>query len=173
MDLMRQDAAHRTMEAVAGRGPARVLAHAVGVLALLVMLGLLISIGFGASGLAVGLACLPLLAVAGGAFVVGARAGHGVATHHLEQAILRLATENGGVVRVVALAQATGCTLRECQIAVDTMVASGHATVEADETGALSYRIPDLEPRRRTLEAHVVHEVGEDQVPARTPEGRP
>jgi hypothetical protein len=26
------------------------------------------------------------------------------------------------------------------------MVASGHATVDADESGALVYRIPDLEP---------------------------
>jgi hypothetical protein len=33
-------------------------------------------------------------------------------------------------------------------VAIDAMVASGHATVDADDAGNLVYRIPDLEPRK-------------------------
>lgn len=156
--MMRDDAAQRTMEAVARRGPARVLAHGVGAIALCGATALFASLAFGTSVSGVLLGALPLLVLAALAFVVGARAGRGVASHHLEQAILGLAADNGGLVRVVALAQVTGRPLRECQLAIDAMVASGHATVEADDSGGLLYRVPDLEPRRRNapIEATVI-----------------
>jgi hypothetical protein len=148
VDMMRDDAAHRTREAVARRGPARVLSFVVGGGSAALALFLLLMIPFGASVTAVLLTSLPLAIVSVIAFSLGARAGQGVASHHLEQAILRLASENHGVIRVVALAQSTGRPLRECQTAIDAMVSSGHATIEADESGGLVYRVPDLEPRR-------------------------
>jgi hypothetical protein len=146
--MMRDDAAHRTREAVARRGPARVLSFAVGGGSAALAVLLLLTIPFGASAFAVLLASVPLAIVSVLAFTLGARAGQGVASHHLEQAILRLASENHGVIRVVALAQSTGRPLRECQTAIDAMVSSGHATIEADDAGGLVYRVPDLEPRR-------------------------
>ncbi len=156
VDMMRTDASQRAMEAVARRGPARVLATVVGVSATVMMLVAVSTLLLGASVLGVLFAAVPLAAIAVTAFVFGARAGRGVANHHLEQSILELAARNAGVVRVVALAQLTGRSLRECQTAIDAMVYSGHATVEADDQGALVYRIPDLEPKRVELTAHVV-----------------
>lgn len=156
VDMMRTDASQRAMEAVARRGPARVLATVVGVSATVMMLVAISTLFLGASVLGVSFAAIPLAALAVTAFVFGARAGRGVASHHLEQSILELAARNAGEVRVVALAQRTGRSLRECQTAVDAMVHSGHATVEADDQGALVYRIPDLEPKRVELTAHVV-----------------
>jgi hypothetical protein len=103
----------------------------------------------GVPAFAVALAELPTLAIAVAAFVVGARAGGGPGGHQLEQAILRVAAQNGGVFRVVGIAQATGRPLKECQLAIDAMVASGHATVDADDRGGLVYRVPDLEPAHR------------------------
>jgi hypothetical protein len=148
VDMMKDDAAHRTREAVARRGPARVLSFVVGGGSAALAMVLLLMIPFGASVGPVLLASIPLAIVSVIAFALGARAGQGVASHHLEQAILRLASENRGVIRVVALAQSTGRPLRECQTAIDAMVTSGHATIEADDAGGLVYRVPDLEPRR-------------------------
>jgi hypothetical protein len=156
VDMMRVDASQRAMEAVARRGPARVLATVVGAFATVMTLGLLSTLLLGASVAAVLFGSIPLAAVAVIAFVFAARSGRGVASHHLEQSILELASRNAGVVRVVSLAQMTGRSLRECQTAIDAMVHSGHATVEADDQGALVYRIPDLEPKRVELTAHVV-----------------
>ncbi|MGZ3422422.1 MAG: hypothetical protein ACXVEE_31450 [Polyangiales bacterium] len=153
VDMMTDDAAHRTREAVARRGPARVLSFVIGGGSAALAVFLLLMIPFGASVGAVLAASIPLAIVSVIAFALGARAGHGVASHHLEQAILRLAAENRGVIRVVALAQSTGRPLRECQTAIDAMVSSGHATIEADDAGGLVYRVPDLEPRR-ALPAH-------------------
>lgn len=167
VEMMREDAAQRTMEAVARRGPARVLSYAVGTGALVVAIGLLLAMAFGPSGAGLLVAIVPLLAVAVAGFVVGARAGRGVASHHLEQAILRVASESDGVVRVVALARATGRPLRECQMAIDAMVSSGHANVEAEDNGALVYRIPDLEPRPRMITAHATEIVAEPHDPRR------
>lgn len=154
MDMIRNDASQRAMDAVARRGPARVLSFVIGGAATFALLVLLSTLALGASVGAVMVGAVPLTAIAVAAFVVGARAGRGVASHHLEQAILELASKNGGTVRVVSLAQATGRPLRECQTAIDAMVSSGHATVEADDTGSLVYRVPDLEPRRRVLVTH-------------------
>lgn len=154
VDMMRADASHRAMEAVARRGPARVLAYVVGVGSLAMIGFLLFTLILGASGVAVGIASVPLAAIAIGAFIFGARAGHGVASHHLEQAILDIASRNEGEVKVVSLAQFTGRPLRECQTAIDAMVASGHATVEADDAGVLVYRVPELSPHK-VLVAHV------------------
>lgn len=158
VDMMRVDASQRAMEAVARRGPARVLATVVGVGASVMLLFLLSTLLLGASGVAVTFGAVPLAVIAITAFVFGARAGRGVASHHLEQSILELATRSGGVVRVVALAQHTGRPLRECQTAIDAMVLAGHATVEADDAGSLVYRIPDLENKPPMLTAHVVTE---------------
>ena len=152
VSMMRDDAAQRTMDAVARRGPARMLAYGVGTFVLVLMAGLLLLLTVGVPLAAVILAEVPCAAIAAIAFVIGRRAGDGVGGHHLEQAILRVAAEHEGVVRVVALARATGRPLRECQTAIDAMVASGHATVDSDERGTLVYRIPDLEPSPR-LEA--------------------
>lgn len=151
VDMIRKDASVRAMDAVARRGPARVLGLVVGGGASLLLVILLSTLLAGASATAVGIASIPVAFVAAVGFVLAARAGRGVEGHHLEQAILELASRNEGVVRVVALAQSTGRPLRECQTAVDAMVSSGHATVEADEGGSLLYRIPDLEPRRRVV----------------------
>jgi hypothetical protein len=148
---MRRDATERTMEAVTRRGPARLLAYTIGIGMLALMAGLFVLPSLGVPLAAVLLAEIPCALIAGSAFVLGRRAGEGVGTHHLEQAILRVAAENQGVVRVVALAQATGRPLRECQIAIDAMVASGHATVDSDDRGTLVYRVPDLEPRTNEL----------------------
>jgi hypothetical protein len=147
--MMREDAAQRAMEAVSRRGPARVLAYSVGAVMIATALALLLLLPLGVPGFAVALAEVPTLAIAVAAFVMGARAGAGPGGHQLEQAILRVAAQNEGVFRVVAVAQATGRPLKECQLAVDAMVASGHATVDADDRGGLVYRIPDLEPSRR------------------------
>jgi hypothetical protein len=148
--MMKDDASQRAMEAVARRGPARVLAYGVGLGTAALGAVLLTMIALGASW-GVLLLAVPLFVASVVSFVIGARAGQGVASHHLEQAILRVASEHQGVVRVVAIAQATGRPLRECQTAIDAMVSSGHATVEADEHGALIYRVPDLEPHRPLL----------------------
>jgi hypothetical protein len=156
VDMMRVDASQRAMEAVARRGPARVLGTVIGVGASVMMVGVLSTIFLGASVAAVLFGAIPLAVIAVMAFVFAARAGRGVASHHLEQSILELASRNAGVVRVVSLAQMTGRSLRECQTAIDAMVHSGHATVEADDQGALVYRIPDLEPKRVELTAEVV-----------------
>lgn len=153
VDLIRNDAQQRAMDAVARRGPARVLGLLLGVGGLVMLAGLLMSLIAGASGVAVAIAAVPVVVVAVAGFTLAARAGRGVEGHHLEQAILELASRNQGEVRVVGLAQHTGRPLRECQTAIDAMVSSGHATVEADEGGSLLYRIPDLEPRRRILVA--------------------
>lgn len=158
VDMIRNDANQRAMEAVARRGPVRVLAHFVAGGASIALLVALSTLFLGAAGSAVLFAAFPLTAIIVAALIVGARAGRGVANHHLEQAILRHAAENAGVVRVVSLARATGRSLRECQTAIDAMVHSGHATVEADDSGSLVYRIPDLEPQRpRVVVAEVVH----------------
>ncbi len=146
--MMREDAAQKTMEAVARGGPARMLGFGVGGTCVAAMVVAALLVPFAGAPAAVLLAMIPLGVIALFAFVLGARAGRGISSHHLEQAILRVASEQGGVIRVVALAQATGRPLRECQVAIDAMVASGHATVDADESGNLVYRIPDLEPRK-------------------------
>jgi hypothetical protein len=146
--MMRDDAAQKTMEAVARGGPARMLGFTVGGVCVAAMLVSALLVPIAGAPAAVLLAMIPLAFIALVAFWLGARAGRGISSHHLEQAILRVASEHGGVIRVVALAQATGRPLRECQLAIDAMVASGHATVDADESGSLVYRIPDLEPRR-------------------------
>jgi hypothetical protein len=147
--MMREDAAQKAMEAVSRRGPARVLAYAVGGVMVATMLALLILLTLGVPGFAVALAEIPCLGIAIGAFVIGARAGGGPGGHQLEQAILRVAAQHDGVFRVVGIAQATGRPLKECQLAIDAMVASGHATVDADDRGGLVYRVPDLEPSHR------------------------
>jgi hypothetical protein len=154
VDMMRADASNRAMEAVARRGPARVLAYVIGAGATGMIAFLMVALILGASGTAVALASVPLAAIAIAAFVFGARAGRGVASHHLERAILDIASRNEGEVKIVALAQHTGRPLRECQTAIDAMVSSGHATVEADEAGVLVYRIPELSPQK-VLIAHV------------------
>jgi hypothetical protein len=146
--MMRDDAAQKTMEAVARGGPARVLGFGVGGVSVAAMVVAVLLVPFAGAPAAVLLAMIPLGVIAFIAFWLGARAGRGLSSHHLEQAILRVASEQGGVIRVVALAQATGRPLRECQVAIDAMVASGHATVDADDAGNLVYRIPDLEPRK-------------------------
>lgn len=146
--MMRDDAAQKTMEAVARGGPARMLGFGVGGVSVAAMVVAVLLVPFAGAPAAVLLAMIPLGLIALLAFWLGARAGRGLSSHHLEQAILRVASEQGGVIRVVALAQATGRPLRECQVAIDAMVASGHATVDADEAGNLVYRIPDLEPRK-------------------------
>lgn len=153
VDMMRADASNRAMEAVARRGPARVLSYAIGAGATLMLAFNLLLLAFGASAVAVFVAAIPLSAIAIVAFIVGGRSGRGVVSHHLEQAILDLASRNGGEVKVVALAQSTGRPLRECQMAIDAMVSQGHATVEADEAGVLVYRIPELSPTK-VLVAH-------------------
>ena len=158
VDMIRNDANQRAMEAVARRGPLRVASHVVAGLSSVALLVTLSTLFLGASVSAVMFAALPLTAIIVVALIVGARAGRGVAHHHLEQAILKHAAEHAGVVRVVALARDTGRSLRECQTAIDAMVQAGHATVEADDSGSLVYRIPELEPARpRTLVAEVVH----------------
>jgi len=158
VDMIRNDANQRAMEAVARRGPVRVLAFFVAGGASIALLVAFSTLFLGASVSAVLFAAFPLTAIIIAGLIVGARAGRGVANHHLEQAILRHAAENAGVVRVVSLARDTGRSLRECQTAIDAMVHAGHATVEADEVGTLVYRIPDLEPQRpRTVVAEVVH----------------
>jgi hypothetical protein len=146
--MMRDDAAQKTMEAVARGGPARMLGFGVGGVSVAAMVVAVLLVPFAGAPAAVLLAMIPLGLIALLAVWLGARAGRGLSSHHLEQAILRVASEQGGVIRVVALAQATGRPLRECQVAIDAMVASGHATVDADEAGNLVYRIPDLEPRK-------------------------
>lgn len=155
VDMMRVDASQKAMDAVARRGPARVLGFLLGTGASLMLVALMVTLAAGASGTAVAIAAVPLSLVAVVGFVIAVRAGRGVDGHHLERSILELASKNQGIVRVVALAQATGRPLRECQTAIDAMVSSGHATVEADEGGSLLYRIPDLEPRRRALVTEV------------------
>lgn len=154
VDMMRADASHRAMDAVARRGPARVLSYVIGAGASAMLGFLVLTLFLGASVLAVAAASVPLAAVAVAAFAFGARAGRGVASHHLEQAILDVASRNSGEVKVVTLAQATGRPLRECQTAIDAMVSSGHATIEADEAGVLIYRVPELSPTK-VLVAHV------------------
>jgi len=157
VDMIRNDASQRAMAAVAQRGPLRVAAHIVAGLSSIALLVLFSTLFLGASA-SVLFGALPLAAIIVVALVVGARAGRGVAHHHLEQAILRHAAEHAGVVRVVALARDTGHSLRECQTAIDAMVHSGHATVEADDNGTLLYRVPDLEPQKpRVVVAEVVH----------------
>ena len=153
VDVMRRDAAERTMDAVQRRGPARMLGYTIGFAFLALMAGMLLLLPLGVPLAAVILAEVPCAVIALVALVMGGRAGRGVGSHHLEQAILRVAAAHEGVLKVVALAQATGRPLRECQTAIDAMVASGHATVDSDERGALFYRIPDLEPARRTERA--------------------
>jgi hypothetical protein len=157
VDMIRNDANQRAMEAVARRGPVRVLAHVVAGLSSLALIVALSTLFLGAAVAPVMFAALPLTAIIVASLIVASRAGRGVANHHLEQAILRHAAENNGVVRVVALARDTGHSLRECQTAIDAMVHSGHATVEADDSGTLLYRIPDLAPPRPMLIAEVVH----------------
>lgn len=149
--MMRDDAAQKTMEAVARSGPARMLGFTVGGVCVAAMLVSALLVPFAGAPAAVLLAMIPLGLIAAIAVWLGARAGRGISSHHLEQATLRVAAEHGGVVRVVSLAQATGRPLRECQLAIDAMVASGHATVDADDAGNLVYRIPDLEPRKERV----------------------
>ena len=151
VEMMRQDASQKAMEAVSRRGPARVLGLTIGSVMVGVMLVLLALSMFGVPAAVIVVAEIPCLALAIGAFVLARRAGEGPGGHALEQAILRVAAQHAGVVRVVALAQETGRPLRECQVAIDAMVASGHATVDADDRGGLVYRIPDLEPPLRSL----------------------
>ena len=151
VSMMKQDASQRAMDAVARRGPARLLGYGVGATMLVMMFGLMLLPSAGVPLLVVLLAELPCAIIAFFAFMMGRRAGEGVGSHHLEQAILKVASEHEGLVRVVALAQATGRPLRECQIAIDAMVTSGHATVDADEHGVLIYRVPDLEPKRKEV----------------------
>lgn len=148
--MMKEDAAQKAMEAVSRRGPARVLAYSVAVVMLATMVGLLALLPLGIPAFAIAVAEVPCLAVAIAALVVGKRVGQGPGGHQLEQAILRVAAQNDGVFRVVGVAQATGRPLKECQLAIDAMVASGHATVDADDRGGLVYRIPDLEPRTQS-----------------------
>lgn len=148
LSLMKEDAAQRAMEAVSRRGPARVLALTVGAVMVATMPALLGLLTLGVPAVAVAAAEVPCLVIAVAAFVIARRVGQGPGGHQLEQAILRVAAQNGGVFRVVGLAQATGRPLKECQLAVDAMVASGHATVDADDRGGLVYRVPDLEPSR-------------------------
>lgn len=160
MGMMRDDAAQRTMEVVQRAGPAKMLAYGVGAGALVSAstIALLIPLGMMPLGM-VGV-MVPLILFALVAFYFGARAGRGTTSHHLEQTILRHAQEHDGVFRIVTLATATGRPLRECQMAVDAMVASGHATVDADDQGGLVYRIPDLEPAKK----RVVYEARAAQV---------
>jgi len=157
VDMIRNDANQRAMEAVARRGPVRVLAYVVAGLSSLALLVAISTLFLGAAVAPVMFAALPLTAIVIASLVVASRAGRGVAHHHLEQAILRHAAENAGVVRVVALARDTGHSLLDCQTAIDAMVHAGHATVEADDSGSLLYRIPDLAPQRPMLVAEVVH----------------
>jgi hypothetical protein len=139
----------RTPEAeVQRRVPARVPGYTIGFGFLALMAGLWLLLPLGVPFFAVLLAQIPCVLVATFAFVVGRRAGEGLSSHQFEQAIFRVASEHEGIVKVVSLAQSTGRPLRECQLAIDAMVASGHATVDSDERGALFYRIPDLEPPR-------------------------
>jgi hypothetical protein len=147
--LMREDANKRAMDVVARTGPAKVLAYSVAGLSVAAAAAtafVLVPLGF--LPLAGLWSLVPMLGLAGGAGWVGRRMGAGVSSHHLEQAILRVAAQHDGQLRVVTLAQATGRPLRECQIAIDAMVASGHATVDADASGALVYTIPELEPAK-------------------------
>ena len=149
--LMREDASQKAMEAVSRRGPARMLAYSVGAVMVATMVALLLLLPLGVPAFAVAVAEVPCLAIAVAAFVIGKRAGDGPGGHQLEQAILRVAAQNDGVFRVVHVAQATGRPLKECQLAIDAMVAAGHATVDADDRGGLVYRVPDLEP------SHALH----------------
>jgi hypothetical protein len=149
--MMRDDAAQKTMEAVARGGPARVLGFTVAGVCVAAMLVSALLVPFAGAPAAVLLAMIPLALIAAVSGWLGARAGRGISSHHLEQAALRVASENSGVIRVVSLAQATGRPLRECQLAIDAMVASGHATVDADDAGNLVYRVPDLQPRKERV----------------------
>jgi len=166
VDLMREDAAQRTMEAVARGGPAKILAYVVGATTLGAAATLVLLVAMASAPGSALFGLIPLFLTAGGAFYFGARTGKGITSHHLEQAILRHASEHEGQIKVVALAQATGRSLRECQLAIDAMVSSGHATVDADDKGGLVYRIPDLEPSQPKViyEARVqqVTEINED-----------
>jgi hypothetical protein len=162
VDLMRADAASRTMEAVARGGPARILAYAIGGSALATATVILLAIPFGV-GTGALILLPPLMLAALLAFWIGRRTGRGVSSHHLEQAILRYAADHEGQVRVVGLAQATGASLRECEVAIDAMVLAGHATVDADDHGALLYRVPDLAvpaARDHTVQARIAHDAG-------------